>query len=158
MIKVKKYKYIVAATGIAFALVVYLYMTNSTRIQNTQLIPANGAVEQTNNKNAVSVGIANPATTHCAKEGGVSRIITKQDGSQYGLCYFDDNRACEEWAMFRGECKVGGVKTTGYDTEAQMFCAWSGGRTQAVEGAMCELPSGKVCNAEAYYSGVCTND
>ncbi len=99
--------------------------------------------------------IANHASTNCKEKGGNLVIEEKADGSQYGLCYFDDARACEEWAMFRGECPVGGVKTTGYDTMAQKFCAWSGGKTQAVEAAVCTFPDGSTCLADDFYTGAC---
>ena len=99
--------------------------------------------------------LANPASVYCQSQGGRLVIVSKPDSSQYGLCYFDDNRACEEWAMLRGLCPIGGVKTTGYDTEAQKFCAWSGGSTLAVEGAICTFKNGSTCLAEDFYNGKC---
>lgn len=100
-------------------------------------------------------GMANPASINCSSKGGQLKIETRPDGGQYGLCFFDDNRACEEWAMFRGECPVGGRKTTGYDTEAQKYCAWSGGQTIAVENAICTFSNGSTCPDEAFYAGTC---
>lgn len=102
-----------------------------------------------------TVGIANPASTFCIEKGGSLQMQTREDGGQYGLCYFDDARACEEWAMMRGECPVGGVKTTGYDTIDQKFCAWSGGRTLAVENSQCTFANGKVCSTVDFYNGTC---
>ena len=99
--------------------------------------------------------IANPASTNCVEQGGTLVIKNKEDGSQYGLCFFEDNRACEEWAMMRGECPVGGVKTTGFDTIAQSFCAWSGGQTFAVENAVCTFTDGSTCLADNFYNGTC---
>jgi len=99
--------------------------------------------------------IANPASTNCVDKGGQLKIQTKPDGSQYGLCYFEENRACEEWALFRGECPVGGRKTTGYDTIAQNYCAWSGGQTSAVENAICTFSDGSTCPAKAFYADTC---
>lgn len=75
-----------------------------------------------------TVGLANPASTNCVDKGGRLEIKTKADGSQYGICYFEDNRQCEEWALLRGECPVGGVKITGYDNEDQSYCAITGGQ------------------------------
>lgn len=103
-----------------------------------------------------TVAIANPASTFCIEKGGSLQMQTKEDGSQYGLCYFDDARACEEWAMLREECPIGGVKTTGYDTVDQKFCAWSGGRTFAVENSQCTFANGKVCPTIDFYNGTCT--
>lgn len=99
--------------------------------------------------------IANPASENCLQQGGQGSIQTKEDGSQYSLCYFDDARACEEWAMFRGECPVGGVKTTGYDTVEQKYCAWVGGRTFAVENAVCTFEDNSTCSVVDLYSGAC---
>jgi len=62
-------------------------------------------------KNANQVNIkdntrlANPAAVFCDKQGGSSKIMTKPDGSQYGICAFADGSQCEEWAYFRGECQ-----------------------------------------------------
>lgn len=105
---------------------------------------------------AKPVGLANPASVNCEKAGGQLKMASKPDGSQYGLCYFDDNRACEEWALLRGACAVGGVKTAGYDTDAQKFCAWSGGQTLAEPNAVCTFPDGSTCLADAFYAGTCT--
>ena len=98
--------------------------------------------------------LANPASVNCQKQGG-NLVIKTQPNGQYGVCYFEDNMACEEWALYRGQCPKGGVKTTGYDTQAQIYCAWRGGKTLAVPNATCTLPDGTVCGDEAYYNGTC---
>ena len=51
--------------------------------------------------------IANPAAVFCIEQGGTSEIRTAEDGSQFGVCLFDDGSECDEWAFFRGECKAG---------------------------------------------------
>lgn len=99
--------------------------------------------------------LANPASVNCEKLGGNLEIKENGSGGQYGLCMFEDNMACEEWALYRGECPVGGIKTTGYDNIQQMYCAWSGGKTLAVENATCTLPGGQVCPVDEYYNGTC---
>jgi len=106
-------------------------------------------------KSSPVLRVPNPASVNCRQAGG--NLVTKErpDGGQYSLCYFDDNRACEEWSMLRGECPVGGVKTTGYDTEAQSFCAWSGGQTSAVENTLCTFSDGSTCPADDFYAGTC---
>ena len=53
--------------------------------------------------------IANPASVNCIKHGGTLSIRERGDGGEYGVCMFTDNRQCEEWAMFRGKCPVGGL-------------------------------------------------
>ncbi len=91
------------------------------------------------------------------------RLERRPDGGQFGVCTFADNYQCEEWALLRGECPVGGLRVTGYLTPAGRYCAIAGGRyTVVVEGSggavergACVLPGGKVCVADEYYAGTC---
>jgi len=48
--------------------------------------------------------IANPASVNCVRQGGTLEIVRGDDGGEVGICRFPDNRECEEWALFRGEC------------------------------------------------------
>lgn len=100
--------------------------------------------------------LANPASANCAKFGGTLAIQKNGQGAEYGLCYFDDNRACEEWAMLRGDCPVGGRKTTGYDAIDQKYCAWSGGETFAVPDSVCTFKNGSKCPTIDFYNGKCS--
>lgn len=108
--------------------------------------------------------IANPASQNCIQKGGTLSIETRGDGGQYGVCMFEDNRQCEEWAMFRGECPVGGIKVTGYVTPAARYCAITGG-TYAVTGnsntdneqGTCTFKNGKACDVWDYYNGKCSS-
>ncbi len=54
-----------------------------------------------------NIQMANPASVYCEEQGGNLSIISDKDGSQYGMCGFDDGSSCEEWAFFRGECNKG---------------------------------------------------
>lgn len=101
---------------------------------------------------ATDVGLANPAATNCVEQGGTSTILSKADGSQYGVCTFEDNLQCEEWALLRGECPVGGIRVTGYETEAEIYCAITGA---SVEGEMC-VKNGESCAMDAHYDGSCS--
>jgi putative hemolysin len=112
---------------------------------------------------AASVAIANPASENCIKQGGRLNIERTPKGGEYGVCAFEDNHQCEEWALLRGECQAGGVRITGYLTPAGRFCAITGGaytvtsgNDAASERGTCRLPNGKECEAEAYFSGDCT--
>ena len=100
--------------------------------------------------------LANPASVNCSKSGGHLVIEKRGDGGEYGVCYFEDNKACEEWALFRGECPKGGVKTIGLDSVDQKYCAWSGGQTLAVANAFCTFKNGKKCLTEIFYNGKCS--
>ena len=50
--------------------------------------------------------LANPASRHCAEQGGTLVIERNPTGDQYGVCVFTDNYQCEEWALLRGECRA----------------------------------------------------
>lgn len=103
-----------------------------------------------------NVKMANPASENCISKGGTLSILKRGDGGEYGLCNFEDNMSCEEWALYRNECPVGGVKTTGYDTTDQMYCAWIGGQTLAVENSICTFPDGNSCSTIDLYNGKCS--
>ena len=55
-----------------------------------------------------STGVANPASIFCVSKGYKNIIRNNDDGSQYGVCIFNDGSECEEWKYYRGECKEGG--------------------------------------------------
>jgi TolB protein len=106
--------------------------------------------------------LANPASGNCAKQGGTVSIQTREDGSQYGICLFEDNMQCEEWALLRGDCPVGGIKVTGYVTPAAVYCAITGGEYAVTgnantdnEQGTCTLKDGTVCDVWDYYNGKC---
>ena len=75
--------------------------------------------------------ISNPASQNCLEQGGTLSFEERGDGGQFGICYFEDNRQCEEWALMRGDCPVVGLKVTGFITSAARYCAITG-RTYAV--------------------------
>jgi putative hemolysin len=98
--------------------------------------------------------MANPASVNCEQKGGTLSILKRPDGGEYGLCNFDDGRSCEEWAMFRNECPIGGVKTTGLNTTEQKYCMWVGGQTSAVS-SKCTFKDRSTCDNLALYNGTC---
>lgn len=108
-----------------------------------------------------AIGMANPASVHCKEVGGSLRIEKKPpSGSEYGVCYFDDNRQCEEWALFRDECPLGGKKVTGYITPASRYCAIIGGQYsmtgfEGEEQGSCTLKNGNVCDVWELWEGKC---
>jgi putative hemolysin len=107
--------------------------------------------------------IANPASENCVALGGTVEIRERGDGGQYGVCLFEDNRQCEEWALMRGDCPAGGLKITGYVTPAAQYCVITGGEYAITgngntdeEQGTCTLKSGQVCDVWEYYAGTCT--
>ena len=116
----------------------------------------------TSTPHATSVAIANPASQNCIQQGGTLSIEKRGDGGQFGVCYFEDNRQCEEWALLRGNCPVGGIKVTGYATPAARYCAITGGQYaitgnsgQDDEQGICTFENGGQCDAWDYYNGQC---
>jgi len=106
--------------------------------------------------------LPNPASENCVAQGGTLSIETREDGGQYGICLFEDNRQCEEWALLRGDCPVGGVKVTGYLTPAAVYCAITGGEYAITgnagagdEQGTCTFKDGSQCDVWAYYEGEC---
>ena len=109
------------------------------------------------------IGIANPASVNCINKGGSLSIQKRGDGGEYGICIFEDNRQCEEWAFFRGECPIGGKKITGYVTPAAQYCVISGGSYKSTdqsntdrEQGTCTFSNGKSCDVRDYYNGKCS--
>jgi putative hemolysin len=108
-------------------------------------------------------GLPNPASQNCIDKGGTLTIEKRGDGGEFGVCTFDDNRQCEEWAMMRGDCPVGGIRVTGYVTPAGRYCAITGGEYKVTsasndpnEQGTCTFKNGKTCDAQAYFDGTCS--
>jgi len=106
--------------------------------------------------------IANPASQNCVQKGGTLEIRKRSDGGEYGVCLFEDARECEEWALLRGECPVGGIKVTGCATPAAEYCLITGGQYTVTansntgnEQGTCTFKNGKTCDAWDYYNGKC---
>ncbi|MCG7656964.1 putative hemolysin [Wielerella bovis] len=47
------------------------------------------------------VGMANPASVFCEKQGGQSINRKNTDGSEYGVCVFSNGSEINEWDYFR---------------------------------------------------------
>jgi putative hemolysin len=101
------------------------------------------------------IGLANPASQNCIDKGGTLQNLKRGDGGEYGVCYFEDNRQCEEWALFHKSCPVGGIKITGYLTQEAVYCAITGGHVFENE-TVCQLHSGKRCSTSDVFNGKCS--
>src|SRR5690606_35791440 len=98
--------------------------------------------------------ISNPASEYCIKVGGNLETKVRGDGGAYSVCTSTDNMSCEEWALYKRECPVGGMNITGYDTQEQIYCALTGGKISTGDSS-CKLPSGRVCPSKDLYNGEC---
>ena len=125
--------------------------------------PVQETEPQATSTSAPDSALANPASENCVAQGGTLEIRTRGDGSQYGVCTFEGNRQCEEWALLRGDCPAGGVDMAGYVTEAAQYCAISGGQytitgsgnTEKEQGT-CTFKTGQICDAWEYLAGTCS--
>ncbi len=75
------------------------------------------------------------------------------------MCYFEDNRQCEEQAFYHSDCPKWWVKITGYENDAEIYCAISWGELSWVgtPTPMCKRVDGTRCNAQANMDGDCPN-
>lgn len=122
-----------------------------------QIFPTKKVEVQKDSLNGTqNTGIANPASSNCIAKGGTIEIRRNKAG-EYGVCVFQDNRQCEEWAFLRGECPTGGIKITGYENDAEVYCVITGGRVEGAGTAtpMCKRIDGTLCNAQANLDGEC---
>ncbi len=55
--------------------------------------------------------ISNPASENCVRQGGKLQIYRSKTDGERTLCVFPDGSQCEEWALYRGECSIEGVKS-----------------------------------------------
>ena len=53
------------------------------------------------------VGMPNRASVYCVEENGKLEIRKGPGGGEYGVCVFKDGSECDEWKLYRGECKAG---------------------------------------------------
>lgn len=105
------------------------------------------------NQQIAPVGLANPASEYCAEKGGQWKTRNNSVGEQ-GVCYFSEMRQCEEWAMYRGECPVGGADLSAHlNNKANQYCLMVGGTI--VNDEDCSLPSGTICNILKLHRGIC---
>lgn len=105
------------------------------------------------NQQVAPVGLANLASEFCAEKGGQWKTWNNTVGEQ-GICYFSEVRQCEEWAMYRGECPVGGADLSAHlNNKANQYCLMVGGTI--VNDEDCSLPSGTICNILELYRGIC---
>jgi len=106
-------------------------------------------------------GLANPASQNCIEKGGTLSIQERGDGGQYGICFFEDNRQCEEWALFNEECPVNGLKVTGYITPAAVYCVITGGTYTITNNSNTDNEQGKCkkndkeCDVWDLWNGKC---
>lgn len=51
------------------------------------------------------VGMSNPASEFCIKQGGKLEMKKDAEGNEYALCHLPDGTVVEEWEYFRANSK-----------------------------------------------------
>ncbi|MFH0834165.1 MAG: DUF333 domain-containing protein [Patescibacteria group bacterium] len=78
---------------------------------NSCVCSTEGQLENCTAKDCAELtGLANPAAVKCSVDGFKNEIRTADDGSQSGVCIDKAGKECDDWAYFRGECKLGKPK------------------------------------------------
>lgn len=106
-----------------------------------------------------AAAVASAAYTKCTQNGGF--VTTSRRGSSgfYQVCNFADDMNCELYALYAGQCPVGGVHTIGYSTTDQVFCALRGGTPQGKNNGQCKMPDGVICSTtQVYKNGTCSSN
>jgi putative hemolysin len=76
--------------------IILMALTACTTLQGQTPEPTATGIPQVN--------MPNPASVYCEQNGNKLEIQTASDGSQSGVCVFQDGSTCDEWAYYRGEC------------------------------------------------------
>jgi len=147
--------------NISIAIALGLFILSACSTQTPQPVTATATLD--------TITIANPASAYCEEQGFELEIRTAQDGSQYGVCMFEDESECEEWAYYRSECKPGDMDIAppptatpaGIANPASNYCVEQGGASEtrtAEDGSqygVCKFPDGSECDEWAFFRGKC---
>lgn len=81
--------------------------STATTIPTTKItpVPTTKNVITVTTKVPTATGLANPTSVYCAQVGGITEIKKDSSGKEYGACSFPSGSSCEEWALYRGECR-----------------------------------------------------
>jgi putative hemolysin len=107
-------------------------------------------------------GLANPASVYCIKNGGTVDIMAGWDSGQIGICTFPNGNQCEEWAMMRGDCPVGGVAILRTWDAAEAHCAIRGGEVwrmnSGLEPSICAFKTTNCLAQDYMETGTCVRE
>jgi uncharacterized protein len=147
--------------NISIVIALGLFVLFACSTQTPQPVPATATLD--------TITIANPASAYCEEQGLKLEIRTAQDGSQYGVCMFEDDTECEEFAYYRGECKPGDLDVAppptatpaGIANPASTYCVEQGGTSEirtaedSSQYGVCSFPDGSACEEWAFFRGEC---
>jgi putative hemolysin len=147
--------------NISIAIILSLLLLSACSTQTPQPITVTATLD--------TITIDNPASAYCEEQGFKLEIRTAQDNNQYGVCMFEDNTECEEWAYYRDEYKPGDMDVApaptaapaGIANPASTYCVEQGGTSDirtAEDGSqsgVCTFPDGSECEEWAFFRGEC---
>lgn len=88
-----------------FAVILILYLVVFRKTTQNENKAVKEVFNQKVEQKESTASMTNPASKYCEENNGKLEIITQSDGSQFGLCQFEDY-SCEEWAYMNGECTI----------------------------------------------------
>lgn len=95
----------------------------------------------------------NSAAENCTDVGGVLKKERTGKGTEFWVCYFDNGKSCEGWALESGDCPAGGVDVSIYNTNAEKLCAWLGAKVDKKNNNCVFI--NKTCPIDALYNEEC---
>jgi putative hemolysin len=89
---------------------IWMVLTFVLMVISACALPLNPAVTRVTEQEPAQtdeIGMPNPASQFCEKNGGREENRQDVEGNQYGVCIFEDGSECDSWQFFRGECQSG---------------------------------------------------
>lgn len=128
---------------------------NGTRVDEWSYYRENNPV----NEEPKAIGMANPASVYCEKQGGESILVKSQKGD-FGVCKLKDGTAREEWEYYRENNAAKpkeDTKVIGMANPASKFCVAKGGKSviekdkDGNEVGKCQFKNGTKIEEWEYY-------
>ncbi len=124
-----------------------------------QITPPTVLGTTSNTSTTKAAAVASAAYQKCIQNDGFVTTARRGTWGYYQVCNFADDMNCELYALYEGQCPVGGVHTIGYSTTDQVFCALRGGTPQGKNNGQCKMPDGVVCaTTQVYKNGTCSSN
>ena len=145
-----------AIVGVFFAvLIVGGAYSLGAQSKSDSAVLASSTTSSTNSTKAAQV--ASQAYSKCVDNGGFVTTERRGNWGYYQVCNFADDMNCELYALYDGQCPVGGVHTIGYSTRGQVFCALRGGQPTGRNNGQCKMPDGVVSTTDQVYTDTCSS-
>lgn len=156
---------------LAFSLISGCTQTPTTTTPTTTTAVPTTSVQKTTapatvtNTSSNTTQMANPASVYCGTVNGTVKIVKNPDGSEKGMCVFQNGTTCDEWDLFRGNCTLAAPKApvANMSNPAAVNCGKLGGIPKSVkdpsggEIGYCVFPNGTACEEWGLMKGSCVS-